>query len=104
MTPIFLLAEARGESEARFNSTLIGASGIELLRMMGEAGLIDFSPIDRDLIHRYYQSTDNRHVIAVWSNHPEVYRTNVFNLHPPANDMRHLMGPGSTRLDRKSVV
>jgi len=98
MTPTFLLAEARGESEARFNSTLIGASGIELLRMMGEAGLIDFSPVDRDRIHRYYQSTDNRHVMAVWDNHPEIHRTNVFNLHPPGNDMRHLMGPKSGSL------
>ena len=98
MTPIFILAEARGESEARFNSTLIGASGIELLRMMGEAGLIDFSPVDRDLIHRYYQSTDNKHVIEVWKNHPEVFRTNVFNLHPPSNDMRHLIGPKSSAL------
>lgn len=93
MTPIVLLAEARGESEARHNSTLIGASGIELIRMMAEAGMIDLSPVDRDLIHRYYQTTDNRHVMAIWDNHPEVFRTNVFNLHPPGNDMRHLMGP-----------
>ena len=98
MTPIFILAEARGESEARFNSTLIGASGIELLRMMGEAGLIDFSPVDRDLIHRYYQSTDNKHVMAVWNNHPECHRTNVFNIHPPGNDLRHFLGPKSTAL------
>jgi uracil-DNA glycosylase len=98
VTPIFILAEARGESEARFNSTLIGASGIELLRMMGEAGLISLSPVDRDLFKRYYQSTDNRHVMAIWDNHPEVFRTNVFNLHPPGNDLRYFLGPKSTAL------
>lgn len=98
MTPTLLLAEARGESEARHNSTLIGASGIELLRMMGEAGLITLSPIDRDLLHRYYSTTDNRHVMAIWDNHPECYRTNVFNLHPPGNDLRHFLGPKSAAL------
>lgn len=93
MTPIVLLAEARGESEARHSSTLIGASGIELLTMLSESQLLHLSPVDRDLISLYYQRNDNRHIMALWDNHPELHRTNVFNLHPPSNDMRHLMGP-----------
>lgn len=92
MTSILLLAEARGEAEHRHSSTLIGASGIELIRMLGESGMIDLSPIDRDLIRLYYQTTDNRHIIAIWANHPEVHRTNVFNLHPPSNDLGHFLG------------
>lgn len=98
MTPILLLAEAQGESEARHSSTLIGASGIELLRMLAEAGVITLSTIDRDLLSLYYQRNDNRHVMAIWSNHPEIHRTNVFNLHPPGNDLRHFLGPKTTAL------
>lgn len=92
MTPILFLAEARGEAEARHASTLIGPSGIELLRMLNEAGVIALSPIDRDRIHLYYQSTDNRHIMAIWDNHPEIHRTNVFNIHPPANDLGYFLG------------
>jgi uracil-DNA glycosylase len=95
MTPLFLLAEARGEAEARHSSTLIGASGIELLRMMGEAQLIDLSPVDHGLIDLYYRTNDNRHIIAIWANHPEVHRTNVFNIHPPGNNLAHFLGAKS---------
>ena len=63
MTPLLLLAEARGESEAQHSSTLIGASGVELLRMLNESGVIRLSPVDRDLIDRYYRTSDSRHLI-----------------------------------------
>jgi uracil-DNA glycosylase len=98
MTRIVLLAEARGEAEARHSSTLIGASGIELLRMMSEAEMITLSPVDRDLIHKYYLSNDNRHIMSLWDNHPEVYRTNVFNHHPPGNWLGWFLGPKSEAL------
>lgn len=98
MTRIVLLAEAQGEAEARHHSTLIGASGIELLRMMAEAEMIHLSPVDRDLIHRYYFTNDNRHIMALWDNHPEVYRTNVFNHHPPGNWLGWFLGPKSEAL------
>lgn len=92
MTPILLLAEARGESEARHSSTLIGASGVELLRQLHEAEIIRLSPVDEDLLRLYYQTQDSRHVITIWANHPEVHRTNVFNIHPPANDLNYFLG------------
>ena len=98
MTRIVLLAEAQGEAEAKHGSTLIGASGIELLRMMSEAELITLSPVDRDLIHKYYLTNDNRHIMALWDNHPEVYRTNVFNHHPPNNWLGWFLGPKSEAL------
>lgn len=96
MTPILLLAEARGEAEARHNSTLVGPSGVELLRQLHEAEVIRLSPVDEDLISLYYQTSDSRHLISTWANHPKVHRTNVFNLHPPGNDLHHLLGPKSS--------
>jgi len=98
VTNIVLLAEARGEAEARHSSTLIGASGIELLRMMSEAEMIHLSPVDRDLIHKYYLTNDNRHIMSLWDNHPEVYRTNVFNQHPPGNSVNWFLGAKSDAL------
>jgi uracil-DNA glycosylase len=98
MTRIVLLAEAQGEAEAKHGSTLIGASGIELLRMMSEAELITLSPVDRDLIHKYYLTNDNRHIMSLWDNHPEVYRTNVFNHRPPNNWLGWFLGPKSEAL------
>jgi len=98
MTPILLLAEAYGEAEARHGVPLIGASGIELLRMLGEAGVIHLSPVDRDRISLFYQTTDNRHIIEIWNNHPEIHRTNVFNIHPPGNDLSHFLGAKSDAL------
>ena len=98
MTPLLLLAEARGESEAQHSSTLIGASGVELLRMLNESGVLRLSPVDRDLIDRYYRTSDSQHLIQLWSHHPEVHRTNVFNLHPPHNDLGHFLGAKSTAL------
>ena len=98
MTPILLLAEAYGEAEVRYNSPLIGPSGIELIRMMAEAEMIKLSPVDRDLIHKFYLTTDNTHIIRLWANHPEVHRTNVFNIHPPGNYLGHFLGAKSNAL------
>lgn len=96
MTPILLIAEARGEAEARYNSTLIGASGVELLRMLHESRCLDLTPTDHGLIDLYYRTTNSHHLIDLWSRHPEIHRTNVFNFHPPGNDLTHFLGPKST--------
>lgn len=96
MTPILLLAEARGESEARHNSTLCGASGVELLRQLHEAEIIRLSIVDEDLINAYYATNNSARIIDVWNNHPEVARTNVFNIHPPGNDLNYFLGPKAT--------
>lgn len=93
MKPIFLIGEARGEAEHRLGTSFVGASGIELIRMLGEAKLISFTPTDRDYIHRYYTTQDSTMVEAIWNLHPEVYRTNVFALHPPRNDLEFFCGP-----------
>jgi uracil-DNA glycosylase len=92
MIPILLLAEARGEAEARHSSTLIGPSGIELIRMMAEAEMITLTEADHSRINAYYATQDNHHIIRIWDAHPEVHRTNVFNIHPPGNHMGHFLG------------
>jgi uracil-DNA glycosylase family 4 len=96
--PIVLLGEARGEAEHRLNTSFVGPSGAELLRQLSESGVISLSSIDRDYINRFYSNRDSAAIESVWSLHPEVYRTNVFNQHPPRNDLEHFCGPKSTAI------
>jgi uracil-DNA glycosylase len=98
MTPLLLLAEARGATEAEFNSTLIGASGIELLRMLAESDCLRLDAVDDELIDLYYRTSNSRHLIELWAKHPEIHRTNVFNIHPPHNDLNYFLGPKSTAI------
>jgi len=93
MKPIVLVGEARGEAEQRLNSSFVGPSGIELIRMLGEADAIKLTSFDRNYITRYFETQDPTCVEAIWSLHPEVYRTNVFQLHPHGNDLVTLCGP-----------
>lgn len=95
MPPIFLLGEAYGEAEALIQHPFVGPSGIELLRMLADAKIIEFTPEDRDLIRSSYYSPTPTHgaflIQKVWKNHPEVYTTNVFNLRPnDKNDIEAL--------------
>jgi uracil-DNA glycosylase len=91
--PIILCGEARGEAEDRINSCFVGPSGVELLRLLGESSLITLTPFDRDYIHGYYSTQEPCNLEAVWGLHPEVFRTNVFQLHPPGNDLEYVCGP-----------
>lgn len=90
--PIIIVGEARGEQEARIDSSFVGPSGAELLRMLSESGIISLTSFDRDYINRYYRDNDPKSLDMVWNLHPEVYRTNVFQFHPPANDLANLCG------------
>jgi uracil-DNA glycosylase len=71
MPQIAIVGEAWGEAEAKSRSPFVGWSGQELTRMLAEAG-----------IHR-----------------ADCFLTNVFNLHPPANDRSFLCGPKDSRLE-----
>src|SRR6185437_13267546 len=95
MKPIICLGEARGENEAKINSSLVGASGVELIRMLGEAKVIELTSADYDYINRYYNTGDPQMMEMVWQLHPEVYRANVFNQHPPGNRIEAFCGPKS---------
>ena len=98
MRPILILGEARGAEEDRINSSFVGPSGVELLRQLHESGIIRLTSFDRDYIGRYYTQSDPKMIDAVWALHPEVYRTNVFQFHPPGNDLAVLCGPKASAL------
>lgn len=92
MKPIVLCGEAWGEQEARIGAPFCGPSGIELLRMLHDAGIITLTDFDREGISNYYRRGDPKAVDAIWGMHPEVHRTNVFNIHPPGNRLEHFCG------------
>lgn len=84
---IFILGEAWGENEARVQHALVGASGIALLQMMDEAGLITLTSEDQAFIRRFWETRDPNMVKMIWNLHEEFYTTNVFNFRPPGNDI-----------------
>ncbi len=92
MKPIVLLGEHWGVEEARLQTPFIGASGIELIRQLAEAGIIHLTPVDKSHMSAYYATSDPKRIDRIWRAHPEVYRTNVFNIHPPRNDLAHFCG------------
>lgn len=98
MKPTLLVGEAYGEAEAKLSKGFVGASGVELLRMLNESGFIELTAFDRDYINDYYKTGNSALLDAVWGLHPEVYRTNVFQLHPPGNRLEHFCGPKATAL------
>lgn len=85
--PVFILAEAWGENEAKVSHALVGASGITLLQMMDEAGLIDLTSEDQAFIRRFWETRDPVNIQMIWNLHDEFYTTNVFNFRPPGNDI-----------------
>lgn len=91
--PIILLGEAMGEAEVKIGRGFVGASGIELLRMLSEAGVITWTETDQSYLHKYYNTGDPHLINMIWNLHPEVYRSNVFQLHPPGNNLEYFCGP-----------
>lgn len=81
-----------GANEAKIGRGFVGTSGAELLRMLNDAGVIDLTSEDRSYMSRFYQSQDPWMLDAIWQLHPEVYRTNVFQLHPSGNELSLLCG------------
>jgi len=65
MTPIAIVGEAWGAEEAKRQAPFVGYSGMFLTQMLADAGI----------------------------NRSDCLLTNVFNLHPPGNDMEALCGP-----------
>src|SRR5579872_4046294 len=90
--PIVLLGEAWGSNEAKLGMSFVGASGVELLRMLHDAAIIELTSEDLSFISRFWNLGDPSCIDAVWRLHPEVHRANVFPFHPFANDIRSLCG------------
>lgn len=93
MKPLVLVGEAMGSNEVKLGKGFVGPSGVELLRMLHESSCISLTAIDRDYIDGFYRTGNPELLDAVWCLHPEVYRTNVFQLHPPGNKIEELCGP-----------
>jgi uracil-DNA glycosylase len=91
--PIFLVGEAMEENEAKIGKGFVGSSGAELLRMLHDAKVIAFTSADRDFMSKFYRTGDPWCLDAIWELHPEVYRTNVFQQHPPQNKLEWFCGP-----------
>ena len=99
MKPIILLGEAWGNREAQIGKAFVGPSGIELLRMLAEADLLTLTPADRDDLRRYWRTENPAHTDRVWSRHPEFLRLNVFDLHPPENNLAALCGDKANAIE-----
>src|SRR4051812_46255355 len=92
--PILIVGEAKGAEEHRINSSFVGASGVELLRLLNESRIISLSGNDKGFIGDYYRRGDPRSIDAVRKNHADrVARTNVFQIHPPSNRLEFFCGP-----------
>lgn len=90
--PIIFVGEAQGANEAKIGRGFVGTTGAELLKMLHDASVITFTPEDRAAISRFYRTGDPWALNEIWSCHPEITRTNVFNQHPPANRLEHFTG------------
>ena len=91
--PIVLLGEAWGENEQKIGRAFCGASGIQLLKLLDEAGALTLSFADKLLLGQYYKQYDPWLIDKVWGNHPEFHRSNVFQQHPPGNRLEFFCGP-----------
>lgn len=87
-----LIGEAWGENEQKIQRAFVGASGIQLLKMLDEAEVIKLTFQDRTYIARYYKEYDPWLIDAVWQLHPELHRSNVFQQHPPQNKLEFFCG------------
>lgn len=100
MTPIVCVGEALGAEEHRIGQGFVGPSGVELLRQLHEAKILELTDVDRKRISRYYDRGDTRAIADIWSDHSTtIHRTNVFNLHPIGNKLDSLCGPKANGID-----
>src|ERR1017187_6883797 len=91
--PIVIVGEARSEYDERINSSFASPGGIELLRMLHDAKLITLTSVDREYINDYYRRGRPESINSIWRLHNEIFRTNVFAIHPPANRLEWFCGP-----------
>lgn len=90
--PIVLLGEAWGENEAKLRTAFVGPSGAELISQLAEAGVLELTADDREYLSKWWRDRKPEYLDCIWGLHPEVYRTNVFNLHPHGNQLEALCG------------
>lgn len=89
MKPIVLLDGAGVGPKSAF----IMAAGVELLRMLDEAGVITLTAIDKNYIQAFWTKGDQAQLDMVWRLHPELVRLSVFDLSPLGGDILNICGP-----------
>src|SRR6185312_600667 len=99
LLPISIVGEAWGENEARIKHPLVGPSGVQLMRLLSEAGIMPLTPGDQTCISKFYSTTDPTWLAKVWRAHPNIHITNVFNFRPAGNDIAEVCGPKATAID-----
>lgn len=110
LKPIVFVGEAWSDSDLRSKQAFSGSSGIELFRMLNEAGVVRATSLDREMINKYYATQDPTITKTLWSLHSEIYLTNVFNLKPDRNDPDSFCGgkadgiPGYPPLNKSRYV
>ena len=95
---IFICAEAWGEQEAKIGQPLVGPTGAELLKLLDKAGILKLNQHDYTSINSFFRTSDPRYIASIWSRFSHIHRTNVFQLHPPNNDLKHFCGPKTTSI------
>lgn len=91
--PILLIGEARTQNDEKHNSSFLSGGGVELLKMLADAKVITFGHADREAIGAYYRNGRPEAIEDIWARHSDIIRrTNVFNIHPHADDLRSLCG------------
>lgn len=89
---IVFCAEAYGEQEDKIKRGMVGPTGIELLKLCAEAGIIDLSQEAWGYFQDFWNTYDPNYVDLVWQMHPELARTNVINQRPPGNKLEAFCG------------
>jgi uracil-DNA glycosylase len=96
--PLALVGEAWGESEQRLGEPFVGSSGVCLLEMLNDAGIITLDQEDYANIEAYWRSGNDgasrepMYIRLIWRRHP-IPRFNVFNIKPEGNKIENLCGP-----------
>jgi len=90
---ILIVGEAYGENEDKIKAPFVGSSGVELLRMLSEAGIVKWTDKHSSLMSMYWRTGKPGYVNEAWELCPQVQRTNVFMLRPPGNKIEALCGP-----------
>lgn len=92
-TKLALVGEAWGETEEALKHPFVGTSGIELLKMLHEAEILQLDRNDWDCIDTFWRTRDGNYTKLVWRNHKDIALFNVFNLRPVGNKIETLCGP-----------
>lgn len=91
---IMIVGEAWGRYEEKLQKAFVGPSGAELLKMLDDAKIIK---LDKRYIAEFYRRNDPTYIDAMWQL-TGVPRTNVFNYHPPRDDVGYFCGPKTTAI------